>query len=228
MTQGPRLRFASPEEIAHLTRGKRLSANQWVGHCPCHDDQNPSLSIRRGRKMGTVIKCHGGCGQKELLAWFRRQGLRLDHIESAAEPQPKPPPRRAVSLTDSVAFAALTLNEQRILKLLMGGDSPTYDQFEQAGVRRRSISRGICAMKALGLIEVCRAPYNVRTQRYERNTYRLADRWRALQPIRATAKDRKRAIAKAKDVASRARTSGEANVSEADLRSLREVPQTTH
>jgi hypothetical protein len=37
-------------------------------------------------------------------------------------------------------------------------------------------------MEALGLITVERAPFNIRTHRYEPNQYRLAHEW---QPLRA-------------------------------------------
>jgi hypothetical protein len=204
MTIGPRYRFASPDEIAKLTRGKRMTGNQWMGHCPCHDDQTPSLSIRWGRKSGTVVKCHAGCEQKELLAWLRKQGLRLDRIESD-EAKPKPPHRRAVTVETSVAFRTLTLSERRMYDLIKGGTNPSYNQMEAAGVRREAIPQGRRAMEALGLILADLAPYNAQKQRYGRNAYRVIDRWRDFEPMKPTAKARQEALARAKAVAKAAR-----------------------
>ena len=58
--------------------------------------------------------------------------------------------------------------------LIKGGETRTYNQLELEGVRRKSISPGIRAMEALGLIEAERKPFDARTQRYDINVYRLA------------------------------------------------------
>jgi hypothetical protein len=49
--------------------------------------------------------------------------------------------------------------------LIKGGESRTYNQLEQAGVRRKAISPGIRAMESLGVIEVERNPFNARKQK---------------------------------------------------------------
>ncbi|MBF0383892.1 MAG: hypothetical protein HQL69_22985 [Magnetococcales bacterium] len=54
--------------------GLRISGNQLVGRCPCHDDDNPSLSIGIGEDGKVLIKCHAGCETKKILAHL---GLRM-------------------------------------------------------------------------------------------------------------------------------------------------------
>jgi hypothetical protein len=81
---------------------------------------------------------------------------------------------RGLTVEDSVAFRALGLSERRMYDLIKGGETRTYNQLELEGVRRKSISPGIRAMEALGLIEAERKPFDARTQRYDINVYRLA------------------------------------------------------
>lgn len=43
-------------------------------HCPSHGDTNPSLSVTK--KGGRVlVKCFGGCEQREVIAALRERGL---------------------------------------------------------------------------------------------------------------------------------------------------------
>lgn len=48
--------------------GKRpkLSGDNWTTNCPCHDDQNGSLSIKED-KGKLLVCCQAGCNQKELF-----------------------------------------------------------------------------------------------------------------------------------------------------------------
>ena len=196
-----RLTLADPPMVAKLTNGRQLGKNQWMAHCPCHADRKPSLSIRWGRNGQTLVKCQAGCKQQEVLAWFRRGGFRLDQ-----EPPPKAKrPKRPASLSTSVALKALTLNERRMYEMIKAGENPTYDQFCEAGVRRQSIPGGNRTMEALGLIAVKRSPYNVRTERYGRNVYRLGDGWQAFEPGKASPQAKKAALAKAREIARKAR-----------------------
>ena len=90
------MRFIRPEEAAKLTGGRQTHVNQWVGRCRCCNDQGMSLSIRWGRKSGTVVKCHNGCEQRRLVAWFRHQGFRLDPVLPGMRPKPS-----AAAIADS-------------------------------------------------------------------------------------------------------------------------------
>ena len=211
MNDGPGWRFADPETVAALTNGERIGSNQWVGHCPCCNDEKMRLSIRWGRKQGVVVKCHApaACDQKRLLAWFGRQGLRLDPVLPEMKPKPSRRLHRGLMVEDSISFAVLTLSERRMFDMLKGGESPTYNAFVRAGVRRQAIPQGLRAMEALGLIEVERRPFDARRGRYDSNVYRLSERWTDFQPrltppkMRATA--RRQALDRAKEVARAAR-----------------------
>ena len=196
-----RFAFAAPPMAAKLTNGRQLGKNQWIGHCPCHADREPSLSIRWGRNSQTLVKCQAGCEQPEVLAWFRHRGFRLDQ-----EPPPKGKrPKHPISVSKSVALRALTLSERRMYELIRAGENPTYDQLCEAGARRQSIPGGNRAMEALGLLAVKRSPYSVRTERYGRNVYRLTDGWQAFEPGKASPQAKKVGLAKAREVARKAR-----------------------
>lgn len=63
------------EKIIEVTKAKKIG-NSWQGHCPAHNDKNPSLSINRSNNGKVLVKCHGGCEQrlvvdalKTLKAW---------------------------------------------------------------------------------------------------------------------------------------------------------------
>jgi hypothetical protein len=185
----PKLQFADPATAAELTGGKRRSPNQWMGHCPLHDDRTPSLSIRWNRKRdGTMIHCFACCPvmgkkpfEKAIFAWFRQRGWWLSsHLPEA----PKPKRSRAdgsASVRRSVAFGVCTSSEHAMYEMIAAGEDPTYDDFEAAGIRHAAISPGIRVMEALGLIEADRKPFNVRRGQYEANSYRTTGRvgvWR--------------------------------------------------
>jgi hypothetical protein len=226
------MRFISPDEAAKLTGGRQTGGNQWVGRCPCCDDQGMSLSIRWGRKSGTVVKCHNrdGCEQRRLVAWFRHQGFRLDPVLPSVKPKHSRRRHRGLMVEDSFAFRALTLSERRMYDLIKGSQSPTYNAFVAAGVRREAIPQGLRAMEALGLIGVERKPFNARTHRYDMNAYRLAERWVDFQPRQTPPKMRARAgseaLARAKAVAQAARRKPQAMRANDDLEAASEGPPT--
>jgi putative DNA primase/helicase len=55
---------------------KALGGNLSSGMCPCplHKDRTASLHIEAGRKVPVVFKCHAGCSQDVLVAWFKSRG----------------------------------------------------------------------------------------------------------------------------------------------------------
>jgi hypothetical protein len=203
--------FADPSTLAAALCGRLVGPNQWLGLCPCHKDREASLSIPCGRNGSTVIKCHARCKQGDVLGEVRRLGFRLDR---------EPPPelrraRRPPSVSTSVALAACNLSEHRMFELLRSEDAKnaddallvTYNQFCEAGIRRSSISPGLRAMDALGLITVERAPFNIRKHRYELNQYRLAHGWQLFEPKPTSPQARKAMLAKAREAAKSARKS---------------------
>ncbi len=63
---------ASPELVTILeafkSQGYEVGGGpkNFTTKCPCHDDEQPSLSIADGEDK-VVLNCHGGCDQKELF-----------------------------------------------------------------------------------------------------------------------------------------------------------------
>ena len=46
--------------------GVQKGNNYWKARCPAHDDQSPSLSVRRGRDGSAVVHCFAGCRPQEI------------------------------------------------------------------------------------------------------------------------------------------------------------------
>lgn len=61
------------ELLAQALDARRVGS-YWMARCVCHDDRNPSMSIRSegGR---TLIHCHAGCSQADLIATLKARGL---------------------------------------------------------------------------------------------------------------------------------------------------------
>jgi hypothetical protein len=144
----PGIKFAPPQVIAELTNAKP-SGRGWDGHCPCHDDEHPSLSIGWGRKRNTVVHCHAGCSQKMLFAKFRSMGLSLDP-GAASRPGADPyAMQRALRLCST--------SERRIYDALQArGDGPaTYWQLAPyAGNNRNTVARALRGLEYLGLLRI--------------------------------------------------------------------------
>ena len=64
----------TPESIAKALGGHRVGST-WVARCPAHDDFEPSLSIRAADSGKTLIHCHAGCGQSDVIEALRNQNL---------------------------------------------------------------------------------------------------------------------------------------------------------
>jgi hypothetical protein len=148
--QAQGLRFCPPPLAAELTNGKG-GFNQWMGHCPCHRDRVPSLSIRWGDNGNTVVSCKAACSQDDVVAWFRKRGWWLNPILPNAEPKKA---RKPVTVESSVAMMALTLNERRMFDVIRAGGEPSFNDFEAAGVNRRAIPKAIKVLGGLGLIRM--------------------------------------------------------------------------
>jgi putative DNA primase/helicase len=54
--------------------GGRKVGNGWMARCPAHDDHDPSLSIRDGKKK-VLVRCHAGCARAMVIAALRKRGL---------------------------------------------------------------------------------------------------------------------------------------------------------
>lgn len=62
-------------------KGKKLLA-----HCPCHDDQNPSVEIKEG-DSGVLVKCRAGCKTEDVVgAW----GMKMSDLFPEKKEQEPP------------------------------------------------------------------------------------------------------------------------------------------
>ena len=62
------------EAIAKALGGRRAGTG-WSARCPAHDDRTPSLSLRDAGDGKVLIHCHTGCGQDEVIAHLKANGL---------------------------------------------------------------------------------------------------------------------------------------------------------
>jgi hypothetical protein len=72
------------EIIAKALGGRRS------GGCPAHDDHEPSLAITDTRDGKVLVRCHAGCGQRDVIAALRAHGA-WDRERGAVR---QPPPAR--------------------------------------------------------------------------------------------------------------------------------------
>jgi putative DNA primase/helicase len=62
------------ENIARGLGGKEYR-NGWKCRCPAHDDTDPSLSVSEGPGGKTLLRCHAGCEQEDIIRELERRGL---------------------------------------------------------------------------------------------------------------------------------------------------------
>ena len=62
------------ESTAKALGGHRAGAI-WMARCPAQEDRKPSLSISSGRNGKVLVRCHAGCGQRDVIAILRQRGL---------------------------------------------------------------------------------------------------------------------------------------------------------
>ena len=47
--------------LGKLQGVRKTGENQWLALCPCHDDQEPSLSVGIGDDQQLLLHCFSGC-----------------------------------------------------------------------------------------------------------------------------------------------------------------------
>jgi hypothetical protein len=57
------------------TLGGRKTGSSWMARCPAHDDREPSLAISVARDGKTLVRCHAGCDQRDVIAALRARGV---------------------------------------------------------------------------------------------------------------------------------------------------------
>jgi putative DNA primase/helicase len=60
-------------EIAHALGGAR-NGRGWLARCCCHEDKQPSLSLKDGDDGRLLVKCFAGCDARDILAELRHRG----------------------------------------------------------------------------------------------------------------------------------------------------------
>ena len=82
---------AVPMRAADIIRllGGRMHGSYGLACCPAHEDRSPSLSVSDGAGGRILVKCHGGCEQRQVIDALGRLGAWPDR---AGEP---PPPTEA-------------------------------------------------------------------------------------------------------------------------------------
>lgn len=68
------------EQIAAALGGKPSGKGHWMCRCPAHEEKTPSFRVsdRDGR---ILLKCFGGCQQREVIAALRSRGLWFPETE---------------------------------------------------------------------------------------------------------------------------------------------------
>jgi hypothetical protein len=72
--------------------GGRKVGTGWLARCPAHDDRQPSLAIAEAKDGKLLVRCHAGCGQREVIAALRARGIwdvgdqRPSSVHAAAVP----------------------------------------------------------------------------------------------------------------------------------------------
>ena len=68
-------------ELTKALRGK-WHGSYGTARCPAHPDKTPSLSISIGRDGRTLVRCHAGCDQEQVIAELRRLRLWGGDVET--------------------------------------------------------------------------------------------------------------------------------------------------
>jgi len=62
-------------EVMAEALGGRKVGTRWLARCPAHDDRQPSLAIAEAKNGKLLVRCHAGCGQREVIAALRARGI---------------------------------------------------------------------------------------------------------------------------------------------------------
>ena len=95
------------ESIARALGGRKAGSG-WSARCPAHDDRTPSLSLRDTGDGKVLIRCHAGCGQDEVIAHLKANGLWAQngprlfrHAASRRVTKPTEPDRDDIKRTEA-------------------------------------------------------------------------------------------------------------------------------
>src|SRR5215207_1054730 len=116
----------SAEVIAEALGGRRVGTG-WLARCPAHDDRQPSLAIAEAKDGKLLVRCHAGCGQREVIAALRARGIwdvgDQRPISFSGKPNRQSPPE---PYGDSVRRAEAALAVWRASRCAKGTLAETY------------------------------------------------------------------------------------------------------
>jgi DNA primase len=62
------MRLSTEEILEQLDGVKEVGRGRWIALCPVHPDATPSLSVARGDRVGTLLRCFAcNADFKEIL-----------------------------------------------------------------------------------------------------------------------------------------------------------------
>jgi putative DNA primase/helicase len=64
----------SAADLANALGGYRIGVG-WMARCPAHEDRTPSLSICDADDGKTLVRCHAGCEQAQVIDALRNRAL---------------------------------------------------------------------------------------------------------------------------------------------------------
>lgn len=76
------------EELCGALGAVEKTGGEWVCKCPAHNDESPSLWLRKGDSARILLHCFGGCSQSEVIEALRGKGLWKEGMAQARRVTP--------------------------------------------------------------------------------------------------------------------------------------------
>src|SRR5574338_588742 len=109
------------EQIARALGGT-WTRNRGLAHCPAHEDDKESLSIAESQTGKTLLYCHAGCTNQDVIAALRERGL----WSGTGKPRSQIKTRHVVSFHGRASLTERALKPWRASKPVEGTDAEVY------------------------------------------------------------------------------------------------------
>ncbi len=63
------------DQVLVATNAQNCGGGQYIGHCPAHEDQNKSLSIKETSNGELLMYCHAGCSYQQIKRTLTEMGV---------------------------------------------------------------------------------------------------------------------------------------------------------